>query len=616
MEKNQIIGLTLMFALIIGYSALFPTPDTKPEPPKAAQNQAKVATAPAAQPTLDSVAAKNIYGDFAAAATGQAQDVVIENDNLKVTFSTQGGKIKEVLLKKYKTYDQKPLYLVTEKGNKTEVVLPTNKGKIDISNLFFSTDAKSQVVAAKDSAQITFKLALSPTQSVTQTYTLKGNGYMIDYDLNLTGIATPGNDPVTFNWQNQMGQFENDLNENRKSAVINLWQDNDLSDTGLNAVADSETQADAPVQWFTFKHKYFLAGFIAKHTGFANGKFSLQVPTDSSAVKTAQAQVSLPMGDIKAGKGQYAYYFGPNDYQLLKEIPVEGFDRNVYLGYAFVKPLNKYFFVPLFTFFEKYIGNYGILIICLVLFVKILLTPLVYKSYISMAKMRVLAPELEEIKKKVGDDAAAQQQEQMKLYQEVGVSPLSGCVPVLATMPVLMSLFFLFPNLIELRQKSFLWSHDLATYDSIVNLPFTVPFYGSHVSLFTLLMTVSQVVYAWYNNQITPAQPNSPVNMKALGYVMPVVFMFVMNTFAAGLSWYYFVSNVVTVLQQQIIRKFVDETKIRKILDETRVKIASGEKKKSKFSDLLDRSMKAAEEAKKKTEDTKQQLEVKKKTKK
>lgn len=606
-----------MFALIIGYSVLFPAPEKQPEPAKVAQNQTKTATpAAAAKPVLDSLAAKAVYGDFAAAATGQAQDVVVENDNMKVTFSTQGGKIKEVLLKKYKTYDQKPLYLITEKGNKTEMILPTNKGKVDISGLFFSTDAKSQVVAGKDSAQITFKLPLSATQFVAQTYTIKADSYLIDYDLQLTGVATAGNDPVTFVWQNQMGQFENDLNENRKSAVINIWQDNDLSDTGLNAVASSETKADAPVQWFTFKHKYFLAGFVAKNTGFGNGDFSLTVPNDSSVVKTAQAQVTLPIADIKAGKGQYAFYFGPNDYQLLKEIPIEGFDRNVYLGYAFVKPLNKYFFVPLFTFFEKYISNYGILIICLVLFVKFLLTPLVYKSYISMAKMRVLAPEMEEIRKKVGDDAAAQQQEQMKLYQEVGVSPLSGCVPVLATMPVLMSLFFLFPNLIELRQKSFLWSHDLATYDSIVNLPFTIPFYGSHVSLFTLLMTVSQVVYAWYNNQITPAQPNSPVNMKALGYVMPVVFMFVMNTFAAGLSWYYFVSNVVTVLQQQIIRKFVDETKIRKILDDTRVKIASGEKKKSKFSDLLDRSMKAAEEAKKKTELTKQELDAQKKNKK
>jgi YidC/Oxa1 family membrane protein insertase len=194
---------------------------------------------------------------------------------------------------------------------------------------------------------------------------------------------------------------------------------------------------------------------------------------------------------------------------------------------------------------------------------------------------------------------AKQQQDQMKLYQQVGVSPLSGCVPVVATMPILFSLFFLFPNLIELRQQSFLWASDLSTYDSFIKLPVDIPFYGSHVSLFTILMTISSIGYAYYNNQMTPTQPG-PVNMKFLSYLMPLMFMFVLNNFPAGLTFYYFVSNVVTILQQQIIRRFVDEDKIKRILDENRVKNANGDKKQSKFQKYLEKTLQAGEEAKKK----------------
>jgi YidC/Oxa1 family membrane protein insertase len=222
-----------------------------------------------------------------------------------------------------------------------------------------------------------------------------------------------------------------------------------------------------------------------------------------------------------------------------------------------------------------------------------------------MAKTRILAPEIAAIKEKIGDDAAKVQQETMKLYGEVGVNPLSGCVPVLATMPVLMAVFMLFPNLINLRQESFLWAEDLSTFDSIVSLPFTIPFYGSHVSLFCLLMTVSQLAYGYYNNQITPDQPGQPINMKMMAYFTPVIFMFVMNSFPAGLSFYYFISNLVTIGQQLAIRKFVNEDKIKLILDENRKKIAaSGGAKKSRFSQYLQTQMKTMEETQKNAKNT------------
>ncbi|MBR9998381.1 MAG: membrane protein insertase YidC, partial [Cyclobacteriaceae bacterium] len=256
--------------------------------------------------------------------------------------------------------------------------------------------------------------------------------------------------------------------------------------------------------------------------------------------------------------------------------------------------VNKFLIIPTFQFLERFISNYGIIIILLVVFIKILLFPLTYKSYMSMAKTKVLKPELDAIKEQYGGDMQKVQSEQMKLYQQVGVNPLSGCIPILLQMPILFSMFYFFPNSIELRQESFLWADDLSTYDSVLNLPFTIPAYGSHVSMFTLLMTASTILYTWSNNQVTTVQ--GP--MKSMQYFMPVIFMFVLNSFPAALSFYYFVSNIVTFGQQALIRMFVDEDKIKKILDENRQK--STTRKKSRFQTKLEEAMRSGEEAKKK----------------
>ena len=354
------------------------------------------------------------------------------------------------------------------------------------------------------------------------------------------------------------------------------------------------------MKWVAFKKKYFLSSFITKNdpilkaevTGTANEQ-------DSVNIKTLRANMDLNLAGIKAGKGNFQWYFGPNDYNIIKDV-APGFGKNVKLSYDIFLPITRYVFVPLFNVLEKIFSNYGLLIIALVLIIKFALLPLTYKSYVSMAKMRILQPELNAIKEKIGDDPAKQQQAQMKLYGEVGVSPLSGCVPVVATMPVLMAVFMLFPNLINLRQQSFLWANDLSTFDSIATLPFMIPLYGNHVSLFTLLMTVSSIAYGYYNNQNTPDQTGQPIDMKKMAYITPVIFMFVMNSLPAGMSFYYFISNIVTIGQQIGIRKFVDEDKIKNILDENRKKIAAGGgAKKSRFSEYISKQMKAVEEAQK-----------------
>ncbi len=350
------------------------------------------------------------------------------------------------------------------------------------------------------------------------------------------------------------------------------------------------------MKWVAIKQKFFISAIFAKNN-FSSGSIATSFnPTDSSVTKKAEVNLSFPVETIAAKQARFSYYFGPNDHKITKDI-AEGFSRNVYLGWPPVIWVNKFLLMPIFDFLQTFISNFGIIIVLLGLFMKILLLPLSYKSYMGMAKMKLLKPELDTIKEKNGDNMAQAQQDQMKLYQQAGVNPFSGCIPLILQIPILFSLLYLFPNSIDLRQQPFLWADDLSTYDSIIQLPFVVPFgYGSHVSLFVLLMTASQLIYTWQNSQLTSVQ--GP--MKSMQYVMPVIFMVFLNSFSAGLSFYYFISNLITFAQQAIIKKFVDEDKIMAIMDENKRKAASGTSKKSKFMSKLEEAMKSSEEARKK----------------
>ncbi|OJV14441.1 MAG: membrane protein insertase YidC [Dyadobacter sp. 50-39] len=601
MDKNFVIGLVLIMLMLIGYQILVP----KPVEPTPVAEVKKEVVKPS---SVTSDTTQNSSQSVDSTAVPQ-KDLVIETKDARVVFTNKGGVMKEVMLKNYKTYDQKPLYLIAEKHNNFQIDLPTQTGDVRLTNQTFTTDAQDRTLAEKDSAVITYRATLKNNQTVEQTYVVRGSGYVIDYGIKASG-ALPANKSVEFHWDNDLLQLENDMKKNREVVTVNYYTD-ELKSLPTSPTSNEEEKTAEPVKWFTIKHKYFLAGLIAEKQPLTNVTVRANVnPEDSVIVKNMNIFAGIPTAAVQKGEANFQFYLGPNEYHIVDKVKAENFDQNVYLGYAFLKPINKFFLVPLFNLIEGFVSNYGLLIILLVLVVKTLLTPLTYKSYISMAKMRILGPELEQIREQNKDDMAKQQQEQMKLYQQVGVSPLSGCVPVLATMPILFSLFFLFPNLIELRQQSFLWASDLSTYDSFFKLPFNVPFgIGNHISLFTILMTASSIGYAYYNNQNTPTQPG-PVNMKALGYVMPLMFMFILNSFPAGLTFYYFVSNIVTIAQQLLIKRFVNEDKIKNILEENRKKNATGEKKQNKFQKYLEKSLQAAEEAKKK------QAELEKKTKK
>lgn len=354
------------------------------------------------------------------------------------------------------------------------------------------------------------------------------------------------------------------------------------------------------MKWVAIKQKFFLTSVIAEDENFSGGEVATSYAEgDTSTVKNTRIKLLIPKSALADGRVDFKLYMGPNNYNIIGNAAPD-FVKNVYLGFPPVNWINKYAIFPVFHFLSRNINNYGLIIVILVILLKLVLAPLSYKSYLSMAKMKVLKPELDEIKAKHGEDMTKVQQEQLKLYQQVGVNPISGCVPVLLQMPILFAMFYLFPASIELRQQPFLWAEDLSTYDSIIMLPFAIPFgVGSHISLFTLLMTVSTLIYTWQNNQLSSVQ--GP--MKSMSYIMPVIFFFVLNSFSAGLTFYYFVSNLVTFAQQAIIKRFVNEGKIKAILEENRKKNVAGGGKKSKFMSKLEDAMKASEQAKRKAEE-------------
>lgn len=607
-DKNYIIGLLLMVVMFTAYS-FFYKPETPAAPKKEPVQASEVVPAPApANPLLDSTL-----------QSIAEKEIVLENHDLRVTFSSRGGVIKQVALKNYKTYtdfiQHKDAEMVLFEGTKSNLdfEIPVQNGTLKLSDINFATDAVNGTVAEGQSQNVVFTTQIQGG-TLQKIYTLSDKGFEIQHNIKTQGLeGVIRNAPVVLNWENHMRVLENDLNENRKGSHINYFdKENTFETVGSNSLSGNTENADHPVKWFTFYQKYFTSGIVFENSYFEHARFSLETPVqDSTTVKIAKASAEIPYADLIGNKAQFKYYFGPNELADLKAVGND-FQKNLYLGYDIVKPINRYVFVPLFTWVESFVSNYGLLIIVVVLIIKLVLTPLIYKSYMSSAKMRVLAPEINAIKERVGDDAVKVQQETMKLYQQVGVNPLSGCIPLLLQMPILMSVFFLFPNLVMFRQKEFLWAKDLSTYDNLIHWGFNIPVLGNHLSLFVVLMTLSSLAFTYYNNQNTPDQPG-PVDMKKISYIFPVVFMFVLNSFPAALSFYYLVSNLITIAQQLIVKRFVNEEKILSILENNKRNYHTRPQKKNKFSDFLEKQMQASEEMKRKSDELKKGQQQKRK---
>ena len=586
MDRNQATGLFLVSALLLIYLFFFA--------PKAEQQAAKKpAATTAAQATPGQPAALTALPAAPAldSAAGPVRSIQLKNPELTIDFSTQGGRVAAVRLNEYKTFFGKPLFLLDEQSARYDTKFRTLDGKVvDLAGLNFQSAGPQP--SADGGQQLAFTAPVG-TGTVTQTYSLPKSGYEVKYNLKINGVQV-AQEPLQWSFTDNVRQTEQDLKQNRNHTTINHYSlDGKQNNLAEASEKPEETKVAEPLKWAADKHDFFVAGFVADSQPFVNGQFNANVNlTDSTFIKGLSTQLGLPVADVtSAAGGQYRFFFGPNKFNLLKEVAPD-FDRNVYLGWGLFRWVNRFVVIPVFNFLQQYISSYGIIILLLVVLIKLVTWPLTYKTYESQARMKVLKPEIDAIKAKHGDDQIKTQQDTMKLYQEFGVSPLSGCVPTLLTLPILFAMFQFFPNAIELRQQPFLWATDLSTYDNIIKLPFTLPFLGSHISIFTVMMTISTLFMTYQSNQMNTAAMQGP--MKAYSYLMPLIFFFVLNSFASGLTWYYLVSNLVTLGQQALTRSFVDDTKIRAQLDANKVK--NKDKKPSGFQARLAEAMKATQE--------------------
>ncbi len=602
MDRNQLIGITLITALLITYAQFFaPKTPIPPATQKELQSTAtvKIPELPQIQEKetkIHTPAAPAYQGPFAPFMEGTEKEVVLENEAMKVTLTSRGGSIKEVTLKHYQDHKKQTFTLLDSQSSYMGFQLNMPDAPLNSRDLFFEACAPNQTAEGPQPAEATFLLAIGPHQYIRQVFSLPDQGYTLTHHWEIVGLGEElASEPVQFVWHNRIRRAEKDLEACRNKSTINYYlANNRFGHLKEHATTQQEKLLQSPVQWVGIKQRFFTAGIVAQEA-FAGGHV-LTTPTHHSrnTVKEAQVCLTLPEADPQQDKiGQFRFYFGPNDHHTLSRV-AKGFSKNVSLGWPVVRWINQFLIMPVFAFLERFVSSYGVIIFLLVVFIKVLLLPLSYRSYLAMAKMQVLRPALDAIKAKHGSNMQRVQMEQMSFYREMGINPLSGCVPVLLQMPILLAMFNFFPNVIALRQQAFLWASDLSTYDAVVQLPFAIPAYGSHVSLFTLLMTASTILYTWYNNQLTPSQEGP---MKAMMYIMPLVFMVILNNLPAGLSFYYFVSNLVTIGQQKLIKRLVNEEKIKKKLKENKRK--NSNKKKSRLQLHLEDALRA-EIAKKK----------------
>ncbi len=581
MDKNTFTGLFLIM-VIMAASFFFMRPNEtelkkerikahadsikRGDIPKAAITPAKFAdTAKAvANKPVDSAVLKSPFG---ASTVGTQKFVTLENKDLRVKLSTQGGRVYSVELKNYKTFDKKPLVLFDGDRNHFGLSFTAGNNSINTDKLYFTPSATGLPVAEKDSGSVTMRLSYSPTQYIDYIYSLTGTGFKLGLTIKPTGLdqVIANTNTLDLDWQANLRKEEMDMTlERRYSTIYYMNTDNDVDDLS-ETKDDQKTISDKKLQWVSFEAHFFSGVLIAKQ-GFNKSDISVSTDvTDTTHIKQMKADVAVS----RSADGTYPmeFFFGPVKYNLLK---TQGYhlEKQVYMGWGFLAYINRFSVLPVFNFLSQFTRNYGLIILALTIILKLVLSPLTYKSYLSMAKMRILKPEMDEIKGKVGDDnPTLLQQEYLKLYKKAGVNPLGGCLPMLIQMPIVFAFFRFFPSLFELRGQSFLWMHDLSTYDSIITLP-NIPFIGNHLSLMCLLMTISTLIYTYFNNQISGVSGQ----MKYIGYITPVIFLGALNSYPSGLNYYYFLANMLTFLQQYVIRLMVDDKKIHAQIQENKKK--------------------------------------------
>lgn len=604
MDKNSAIGLSLILLIFVGFSIWNQPSDEQIAAAKRKsdsvaavaieQQQAQeitvvkeaiadTTTAIAAKIQLDTTLSDSArqaaleaeFGAFGQAVAGEDGIIVLENDVLRINVSRKGGRPISVQLKDYQTYDSLPLLLFDGEDNRFSLDFFSQNRRISTQDLYFEPSADGLTVSGDGAKSLNMRLNAGNGRYLEFVYTLKGNDYMIDFDINFVGLdqlVERNATSIDLHWRNELPSQEKSLQAQRDKSTI-YYRFNDEEVDYLNEMEDEAESLKTGLQWVGFKQQFFSAVLIAEK--------GLEPPTeiatitneaDSSVVKTCEAKITLPYGHQPMEQVALQFYFGPNHYKTMKAYDL-GLESMIPLGWGIFGWVNKYMVIPVFNLLSVTEWSYGIIILILTLLLKLVLAPFTYKSYLSSAKMKVLKPEIDELNAKFEgkDDPMAKQQATMALYSKAGVNPLGGCLPMLFQMPILIAMFNFFPASIELRQEAFLWADDLSSYDSIMSLPFTIPFYGDHVSLFTILMTISTIIYTHKNMAMSAGNPQME-QLKWMMYLMPFMMLFWFNSYASGLSYYYFLANMVTFGQQYLFQYLVDDKKLHAQIQENKTK--------------------------------------------
>lgn len=643
MDRNTIIGIVLIFAIFIGFSiynsnrlnksyekiisvadSLYAAGDLenaraeyinalrfKPNEPAAVSKVnelngklgfnglAEKADSLAAGTTRETPEEKNAvvsisdssqFGAFGASTTGDTNLITLENSKIKMLISPKGGRIYSVTVKDYQTYNSLPLVLFS--GDSTAFgfnFFTADNKAVQTNNLFFKPVSENKrYVAEKQTESVILRLPAGDNKYIEYKYILAPDKYTVDLDVtfkSMEGIIPSNVNSVTLDWRMLIPQQEKGRQNEESYANLKFkfYQENDVEPVKNRQQKELETRQVAnKLSWVAYQDQFFSSVLISKDY-FLNGSFaSTRTIGSSKNIRYYTSELGIPFTQAPETKVGLKMFFGPNHISTLRKEGIQ-LDKLVFLGKNITGWINRFIIIPVFNWLEKYIASYGLIILILTIIIKIVLLPLTFKSYQSQAKMQVLKPLVDEISKKFPkqEDAMKKQQATMDLYKRAGVNPMGGCLPMLLQMPILFAMFRFFPVSIELRQEHFLWATDLSTYDSILNLPFKIPMYGDHVSLFTLLMTISTIITTKMSG--TTAGSDQP-GMKAMTYMMPVMFMLIMNNLSSGLTYYYFLANIITYIQNLVSKRFIDEKKVLATLEENKKKPL----KKSKWQQRLD----------------------------
>ncbi len=605
MDRNTTIGLVLIFAVLMVFSYINRPSEKEIEAAKHRRDSIELVKREMEQlmasqekeanqlPVLgsnDSLANEdaasqmlNLWGDLGVSAIGNEELITLENNLMRVVVSTKGGQVHSVELKNYKRHDSTALLLMESGKVRHNLNFFAQNRNIQTDQFYFKPLASerhfvatgTEVPAGKEgrkkynekhpgqSQSVSLILDAGNERHIEFVYTIAHNSYNLGFEVKTKGMQSiiktnTGFINLNFGYDIPRQERRSSYGEDRYTTIYYKFKDAEVDH--LSKTKADKDDLNTPVKWIGFKQLFFSTVLIASES-FPN----VTVVNDKKDEKdeylaTVKAEIGLPFDNLKDQHYAMSFFFGPNHYQTLKQQGLN-LEKLIDLGWPVVREVNRYLIIPVFNFLRNHINNFGIIILILTILIKVIVFPFTYKSYVSQAKMRLLKPEIDEINKKFpADKMTERQQATMSLYKKAGVNPMGGCLPMLFQMPVLVAMFYFFPGSIELRQEGFLWAHDLSTYDSILNLPFNIPMYGSHVSLFTLLMTVTTILQTKLSGQTqdTSAMPG----MKTMMYIMPIFFMFILNSYSAGLSYYYFLANVITIGQTYVIRGIIDEKKL------------------------------------------------------